>query len=354
MKTILVSIIIFAACTNVFAQEIEFRNIDVEQRPDGSGLVDIFYDLDDSKRGSYDISVEVSFDSGDNFEVLDPQFLSGDLFGIWLGSDYHIIWNGLESHPDIYSEVSLIKLIANLTEDNGEPGTVTDIDGNVYPTIIIGNQEWMAVNLKVTKYNNGDDLLTDLDDYTLYSTEESEYAIYDYELLDNIDSPEAVKNAYGLLYNWHAVVDERNICPAGWHVPSSNEWNTFIDYLTTNYGYNTNNVALPLRSCRQPGSPLGGECDTNEHPYWVPGGGVHGTDEWGFGALGIGFRVETGGYAFGDDSMGFTAGYWWTSTPSQTGYAASIRYMFNDFGMLLTDTYHRNLGVSVRCIRSND
>lgn len=99
-------------------------------------------------------------------------------------------------------------------------GTVTDIDGNNYKTINIGNQTWMAENLKVTHYQKTGDSIP-----ILISVDSGKGACYDYD--DTLGN----SIIYGKLYNWYAVVDWRNLCPSGWHVPSTDEWDTLITYL---------------------------------------------------------------------------------------------------------------------------
>jgi len=98
----------------------------------------------------------------------------------------------------------------------GDDGACIDIDGNVYETIQIGEQEWMAENLKVTQYNNGDPIthVTNNGDWGSY--DEGQYGVYDN------DPSYAV--TYGNLYNWAVVDDSRGVCPEGWHVPSDDEW----------------------------------------------------------------------------------------------------------------------------------
>ncbi|MBN1766023.1 MAG: fibrobacter succinogenes major paralogous domain-containing protein [Sedimentisphaerales bacterium] len=102
---------------------------------------------------------------------------------------------------------------------------VKDIDGNTYKTIKIGNQIWMAENLKVKHYGNGDSISNIIDNWRRIS----EGSCWVYNLKDNYFS------LYGLLYNWYAVTDTRNIAPAGWHVPSVEEFNTLVDYLGGTY-----------------------------------------------------------------------------------------------------------------------
>ena len=103
----------------------------------------------------------------------------------------------------------------------------TDYDGNSYETVIIGNQEWMSENLKVTHYNNGDAI-----QYVQQESSEPNvwenlstgaYAIYNDDL--------SHQETYGNLYNWYTVDDSRGVCPEGWHVPSDNEFTVLTDYL---------------------------------------------------------------------------------------------------------------------------
>ncbi|MBU4486745.1 MAG: fibrobacter succinogenes major paralogous domain-containing protein [Candidatus Delongbacteria bacterium] len=108
-------------------------------------------------------------------------------------------------------------------DHTGEIGTVTDIDGNVYPTIGIGGQIWMASNLKVTHYRN-EEMVPNLTDNAEWSaTTSGAYCSY------NNDPANSV--VYGHLYNWYAVIDSRNIAPEGWHVPTESEWDKLINWL---------------------------------------------------------------------------------------------------------------------------
>ena len=103
----------------------------------------------------------------------------------------------------------------NSTEPKDCAG-VEDIDGNCYTTVQIGSQLWMAENLKTISYNNGDDIVTGVDNASWISAFEGAYAIYN-------DDPSNVE-IYGNLYNWYAINDDRGICPEGWHVPTDAEF----------------------------------------------------------------------------------------------------------------------------------
>ena len=92
---------------------------------------------------------------------------------------------------------------------------VVDVEGNLYPTVVIGNREWMAENLRCTKFQNGDPIAL-LDSIDWGTTFEGGYSPYPN---DTGNTP-----AFGLLYNGYTVMDPRNVCPAGWHIPTDEEW----------------------------------------------------------------------------------------------------------------------------------
>lgn len=117
--------------------------------------------------------------------------------------------------------------LISFTTQGGTAGTVTDIDGNVYHTVIIGTQVWMLENLKTTKYRNGDPIQNVTDQSIWNNLTTGAYCNY-----NNNTSNVAV---YGRLYNWFAVNDSRKIAPAGWHIPSDAEWLTLINFAGGEY-----------------------------------------------------------------------------------------------------------------------
>jgi len=104
-------------------------------------------------------------------------------------------------------------------------GTMTDQDGNTYKTITIGTQTWMAENLHVTKYRNGDPIPNVTDNAAWVALTTGAYCTY-----ENTTNNEEIAT-YGRLYNYYAATDSRNIAPAGWHLPSDEEWTTLTTYL---------------------------------------------------------------------------------------------------------------------------
>jgi uncharacterized protein (TIGR02145 family) len=104
-----------------------------------------------------------------------------------------------------------------------DPNTVTDIEGNVYKTVRIGNQVWMAENLRTTKYNDG--LAIPYISLDAMVSSKPAYSYYD-------NDPELGKE-YGFFY-YQGVVFTGKICPQGWHVPTRQEWYTMLFYLRGN------------------------------------------------------------------------------------------------------------------------
>jgi uncharacterized protein (TIGR02145 family) len=102
---------------------------------------------------------------------------------------------------------------------------VNDIDGNIYNIVKIGSQKWMKENLKTTHYRNGDSIGTTYPATKSYMNENTPKYQWAY------DGDESSVPVYGRLYTGYVVTDNRKVCPTGWHVPTSNEWETLIEYL---------------------------------------------------------------------------------------------------------------------------
>ena len=160
-----------------------------------------------------------------------------------------------------YVDVLLAEIIDQLF--NAGIGSVSDIDGNIYPIVKIGGQLWMTENLRVSRYNDGTaiPLVTDKNAWDNLTT--PGYCWY------NNDSA-AWASSYGALYNYFTVADATspNVCPVGWHVPTDTEWTTLTDYL----GGELLTVGLKMKSTRTSPDP---------HPRWdSPNTGA--TNESGF------------------------------------------------------------------------
>jgi len=235
-------------------------------------------------------------------------------------------------------------------DDNDEeaepeyPEILTDIDGNQYETVLVGDNLWMAENLSVTHYSSGDEIPTGLENDEWLGTSEGAFAVYPHEEVEGINSEENMVEAYGKLYNWFAVDDPRGLCPKGWRIPTDEELNALTDYISNNI--QAENMANALKSCRQVNSPLGGECDTEEHPRWNEHPDHHGTDALGFNALPAGNRQTYGG-TFEN------IGHWWTiwSSTEYDGQQAIHRWIRSNSGNVFDlDPSEKQAGYSVRCV----
>jgi uncharacterized protein (TIGR02145 family) len=235
-------------------------------------------------------------------------------------------------------------------------GTFTDPrDGNTYRTVQIGNQCWLAENLKY---------LPAVCPATTTPDGSPFYYVYDYQG-HSVEEAKATANYqnYGVLYNWPAALVS---CPPGWHLPSDEEWSELSGFLIHTHRHITvSNIGHMLKSCRQIGSPLGGSCNTTEHPRWemharskLTGQAalrrfarnilqsavvVHGTDEFGFAALPGGRAAYGCFHRIGD------LGYWWSTTE-----ASPLRVWIRQ--ITLGGTVNRwdvgkEYGFSIRCLR---
>ncbi len=235
--------------------------------------------------------------------------------------------------------------------NNEIPDIVRDIDDNEYPVVVIGDQIWMGENLRTTHYNNGTEIPNNLSDSEWEETVKGSFAVYPHEDIDGINTEEEMTNAYGKLYNWYAVKDERGLCPDGWRVPTDDEWTKLTDHLINEYDLHNDDqideidgVGNALKSCRQVNSPMGGDCNTNEHPRWASHRTHYGTDDFDFSALPAGLRNH-------DGTSLYLSHYaiWWTNTQYDKIYSYS-RFINSSFGNIDRDYNNKNTGFSVRCI----
>jgi uncharacterized protein (TIGR02145 family) len=213
--------------------------------------------------------------------------------------------------------------------DCGETtGTITDIDGNVYLTIKIGNQWWMMENLKVTHYRNGDPIPNVTDAGTWSGLTTGAYCEYN-------NDPGNVAT-YGRLYNWYAVDDSRNITPEGWHVPTDAEWKQLEMYLGMSQA--------EADGTGWRGTDEGGKLKEAGTTHWSsPNTGA--TNESGFTALPGGYRYGVGNfYDMGDYA------YFWSSTEYGSYYAWYRSLSFNNSRVYRYRT-NKQGGFSLRCVR---
>jgi uncharacterized protein (TIGR02145 family) len=193
-------------------------------------------------------------------------------------------------------------------------GAVTDIEGNIYKTIEIGSQTWMAENLKTGTLSDGTSiaLVTDAKDWSNLTT--PAHAWYG----NNSD-------VYGAVYNWHTVNTEK-LCPDGWHVPSDNEWSILIEYL--------GGEAIAGSKLKEEGIA-----------HWLSPN-MEADNGSGFTALPGGVRYSNGTY--GNVNR---YGYWWSSTErsASDSWARSVYFGYNNADRSSSSI---KSGFSVRCIKN--
>jgi len=323
--------ILLTVCSALFAGSPVVENVRFSQRTDGSLLVDIYYDVTDEDGDLLEITIEASDDHGATW-VLPCASLTGDAGeGVTPGVDKHAVWDFHADNPGVSGDGYRVRVIAR------EITTMTGNDGRIYRTVRIGDQWWMAENLRETKYRNGDDIPEEADDTAW--TELSTGARCSY----NNDENKA--DTYGYLYNWHAVDDSRNIAPEGWRVSTDADWRELFNYLIEN-GYNWdgtttgNEVGKSLASA-------GGEWVT-----WGTAGAV-GNNQFtnnssGFSALPAGYRSSNSTFYH----LAFYA-YFWSATENDTNYAWSW-YLYYNYSGMFRNHLNKRYGFSVRLIQGGD
>jgi uncharacterized protein (TIGR02145 family) len=207
-----------------------------------------------------------------------------------------------------------------------ERSTVTDLEGNVYQTVKIGDQWWMAENLLTTKFNDGTDI-------TLIPTSDP---ASDWSNNTNPCYTEINKELFGLLYNGAVINSEKNIAPDGWHVPTDEDWIKLEkeigmsdgDLYAT--GWRGENEAIKLTTKYSIG--------------WPEGRVLYGTDEYGFNAKPGGCRIFDG-----NTNISTNTAFWWTDTNSEN--ELWYRYFDSNEKRIFRQHTYKGYGMSIRCVK---
>jgi uncharacterized protein (TIGR02145 family)/uncharacterized repeat protein (TIGR02543 family) len=213
------------------------------------------------------------------------------------------------------------------------PETVTDISGNVYTTVKIGNQVWTVENLRTTKFNDGTAIPRVTDNAAWADLQTPGYCYY-----DNATNGDSTRK-WGALYNWFAV-NTRKLAPAGWHVPDTADWNILKAYLITN-GYGWDGTPTDDRI----GKSLAATTDWNASsaPEDEICSNLSKNNKSGFSALPGGCRI--GGDGTFADLRYF--GYWWCSTVTSL---PCYYYLWYGNGYLSRYNFDKRTGLSVRLV----
>jgi uncharacterized protein (TIGR02145 family) len=216
------------------------------------------------------------------------------------------------------SFVMLFSLFLSCNKDDHDEEIITDVDGNIYHTVVIGNQTWMLENLKTTKYNDGTEIP---------NVEENE----EWELMNsgaycNYDNLESNCELYGRLYNWYAV-NTGKLAPKEWRVATDSDWKILTDFLG----------GLEV---------AGGEIKEVGTIHW-DSPNIGATNSSGFTALPGGHRYFDGYFTVINRGA-----IWWTSTSEDEGNAW-FRSTMHNIIHIRRDVYGYQSGFSVRCIKEN-
>ncbi len=230
--------------------------------------------------------------------------------------------NILNSKTLVLAAMAALFLTVYCKKDKDNTMTVTDVDGNVYKTVKIGNQIWMAENLRTTKYRNGESiqLVTEPNAWIALNTGAFQPS---YEKL------------YGSYYNWYAVMDKRKLAPEGWHVATDADYAELINELG--------------------GSAVaGGKLKAAGTEHWI-GNPSTSTNEWGFSAMPAGDIWAVDGT---DNGQKYAFLAWTTDLYPGTIYP-TLYFMNNENSLDKTNskelagsgTTPARLGLSVRCVK---
>jgi uncharacterized protein (TIGR02145 family) len=202
-------------------------------------------------------------------------------------------------------------------------GSVTDYDGNVYKTITVNGREWMAENLNVGHFQNGDQIFIVEDDNGWASSILQPFSCYYQNIVENACP-------YGRIYNFYAVTDPRELCPVGWHVPDNGEWELLDSALG---GNSVAGGKLKTEGTVEDGSGL----------WYAPN--TNATNMSGFSAVPGGYRSQ-----FGTFAQKNVEAYYWSgqSAGSNDGWYSRLRYDSNSRNGNIFDG---RFGAAVRCIR---
>lgn len=245
------------------------------------------------------------------------------LYGLNPGSTYYVrAYASNRAGTEYGSEISFTTHTPGIVFNPSLTyGSLLDISGKTYKTIVIGPQVWMAENLKTEKLNDGTAI-----PLVSQNGEWSNNVVPAYCWFQNNDS--VYENIYGAYYNWFAV-NTGKLCPVGWHVPGDSEWQLLIDY---------------LGGTKAAGSKVK-VTGTND---WVFSN-TDATNSSGFSALPAGLREGLDG-TFGGNGL---YGGWWSSTEIATGSSGTswCRWVHGDTTVFARTQIYKKDGFSVRCVK---
>ncbi len=204
--------------------------------------------------------------------------------------------------------------------------SIIDVEGNVYETVVIGSQWWMAENLKVTQFANGDPIphLTNATEWA--NTEAAAYCYY--------ANRSSFVDTYGNLYNWYVAADEREVCPSGWHVATDEDWISMELFL----GMSAEEAE---RMTAWRGTDEGSKLKDES---------FEGNNNSGFTALATGYRDPEGVYK----AMGTDNDYWTSNPYDNNGNQEGVLHgLLNSQSSTVRNFHVPGYGFCIRCVKDD-
>lgn len=232
----------------------------------------------------------------------------------------------------LYCLLGAIAIIAFSCKKDKGLETVTDVDGNVYKTVKIGDQVWMAENLKVTRLNDGT-AISFVDKADLWSDQNISVPMFCY-----YDNDPANIDKYGLLYNWN-VQASKKLAPKGWHVPTEDDWNKLQNFLVS-HGYNYDGSTIENKIAKALAATSGWVDDSTVGSV---GNDQASNNKSGLNIPAAGARDQQGIYT----NKGALACLWSFSETGAIGH--QMQFDSNEFYKTQGDNGH--VGLSVRCVK---
>ena len=226
----------------------------------------------------------------------------------------------------IILSLSVIQFSCNKDDKDGK---VKDADGNSYTTVQIGEQTWMAENLRTTKLNDGTAIANVTDNSKWATLTTPAYCWY--------DNQSSNKEVYGALYNWFTV-ETGKLCPEGWRVANDNDW------VKMELGLGLHTLEVDFLGWRGEENNVGGKLKETGTAHWKsPNSGA--TNETGFAARPGGQRSLNGEFEYLNEYH-----YWWLSVPPDDAYGFSRGVGYNVV-TIFKSKFIRTMGFGVRCIK---
>jgi uncharacterized protein (TIGR02145 family) len=224
--------------------------------------------------------------------------------------------------------------------------TVTDADGNVYRTVRIGSQEWTAENLRTAKFNDGAPIPCVPDSVAWHGLSTPAFCYY-----GNTDNADSIRR-FGALYNWHCVGSGK-LAPAGWRVPSNEDWAVLRDYLG-DHGYNWDRVKGGNRVAKALAAKSGWKPYTIEG---MPGNAMEDNNRSGFSGVAAGCRFDSQDTVAGKPlTSRYIAmrhkGAWWSATQINETVAYSYGLGFCREHLIEYTCFDKTCGYSVRLVKN--